>query len=71
MKPVVLAELAGSAGYGGGERYLELLFDRLDRRRFAPMLICPEPGPFVERMKIKGIPIIRGAVWRHSSTHSH
>jgi glycosyltransferase involved in cell wall biosynthesis len=56
MKPVVLAELAGSAGYGGGERYLELLFDRLDHSRFAPLLICPEPGPFVERMKIKGIP---------------
>ncbi len=56
MKPVVLAELAGSAGYGGGERYLELLFDRLDHRQFAPLLICPEPGPFVEKMKVKGIP---------------
>lgn len=56
MKPVVLAELAGSAGYGGGERYLELLFDRLDRSKFSPFLICPEPGPFVEKMKAKGIP---------------
>ncbi|HWF60297.1 MAG TPA: glycosyltransferase family 4 protein [Nitrospira sp.] len=56
MKPVVLAELAGSAGYGGGERYLELLFDRLNRSKFSPLLICPEPGPFVGRMKAKGIP---------------
>ncbi|BFU91553.1 MAG: glycosyl transferase [Nitrospira sp.] len=56
MKPVVLAELAGSAGYGGGERYLELLFDRLDRTKFSPLLICPEPGPFVGKMKAKGIP---------------
>lgn len=56
MKPVVLAELAGSAGYGGGERYLELLFDGLDRSRFAPLLICPEPGSFVEKMAAKGIP---------------
>ena len=56
MKPVVLAELAGSAGYGGGERYLELLLDRLDRGRFSPLLICPEPGPFVEKMTAKGIP---------------
>ncbi len=56
MKPVVLAELAGSAGYGGGERYLELLLDRLDHSRFAPLLICPEPGPFVEKMTAKGIP---------------
>ena len=55
MKPVVLAELAGSAGYGGGERYLELLFDRLDHSRFSPLLICPEPGPFVEKMAAKGI----------------
>lgn len=56
MKPVVLAELAGSAGYGGGERYLELLFDRLDRTQFAPRLICPEPGSFVGKMAAKGIP---------------
>ncbi len=56
MKPVVLAELAGSAGYGGGERYLEVLFDRLDRKKFTPFLICPESGPFVEKMMAKGIP---------------
>lgn len=56
MKPVVLAQLAGSAGYGGGERYLELLFDRLDRTRFRPLLICPEPGPFVGKMISKKVP---------------
>lgn len=56
MKPIVLAELAGSAGYGGGERYLELLFDRLDHARFRPLLICPEPGPFVEKMTARGVP---------------
>lgn len=56
MKPIVLAELAGSAGYGGGERYLELLFDRLDHNQFSPILICPEAGPFVGKMKAKGIP---------------
>jgi L-malate glycosyltransferase len=56
MKPVVLAELAGSAGYGGGERYLEVLFDKLDRKKFTPFLICPESGPFVEKMTAKGIP---------------
>ena len=55
MTPVVLAELAGSAAYGGGERYLELLFDRLDRSRYRAMLICPEPGPFVGRMKERGV----------------
>jgi glycosyltransferase involved in cell wall biosynthesis len=55
MTPVVLAELAGSAAYGGGERYLELLFDRLDRARYRALLICPEPGPFVGRMKERGV----------------
>ena len=55
MRPIVLAELAGSSGYGGGERYLELLFDRVDRTRFRPLLICPEPGPFVGRMRARGV----------------
>ena len=55
MTPVVLAELAGSSGYGGGERYLELLFDRCDRARYRALLICPEPGPFVSRMKERGV----------------
>jgi glycosyltransferase involved in cell wall biosynthesis len=55
MTPVVLAELAGSAAYGGGERYLELLFDHLDPARYRPLLICPEPGPFVERMEKRGV----------------
>ena len=55
MTPVVLAELAGSAAYGGGERYFELLCDRLDRARYRLLLICPEPGPFVGRMKGRGV----------------
>ncbi len=55
MTPIVLAELAGSAAYGGGERYLELLFNRLDRARYRALLICPEPGPFVRRMKERGV----------------
>ena len=55
MTPIVLAELSGSAAYGGGERYLELLFDHLDRARYRALLICPEPGPFVGRMKERGV----------------
>jgi glycosyltransferase involved in cell wall biosynthesis len=55
VAPLVLAELAGSAAYGGGERYLELLFDHLDRARYRALLICPEPGPFVGRMKERGV----------------
>ncbi|MDE3049551.1 MAG: glycosyltransferase [Nitrospirota bacterium] len=55
MIPVVVAELAGSSSYGGGERYLELLCDRLDRARYRTLVICPEPGPFVGRMKERGV----------------
>jgi glycosyltransferase involved in cell wall biosynthesis len=54
--PLIVAELAGSAGYGGGERYLELLLNRLDRARYRPLLVCPEPGPFVRRMTERGVP---------------
>jgi len=53
--PLVVTELAGSAQYGGGERYLELLLARLDRRRFTPLVICPEPGPFSELMRGGGV----------------
>ncbi|ULA63401.1 MAG: Glycosyltransferase [Nitrospira sp.] len=52
---IVVAELAGSASYGGGERYLELLCERLDPSRFRSILICPEPGSFVGRMRAKGM----------------
>lgn len=53
--PIVVAELAGSSSYGGGERYLELLLDRMDRTRFHPLLICPEPGSFIGRMEARGV----------------
>lgn len=51
---IVVAELAGSASYGGGERYLELLCEHLDPSRFRPVLIAPEPGSFVSRMQARG-----------------
>ncbi len=55
MSPLVLAQLAGSASYGGGERYLELLLGRVDASRFQSLVICPEPGPFVDRMSKQGV----------------
>jgi glycosyltransferase involved in cell wall biosynthesis len=54
---IVVAELAGSASYGGGERYLELLCGHLDPSRFRPILICPEPGSFVGRMQTRGVDV--------------
>ncbi len=57
MNPIVVAELAGSASYGGGERYLELLCEHLDPSRFRPILICPESGSFVGRMQSRGVDV--------------
>ena len=57
MRAIVVAELAGSASYGGGERYLELLCEHLDPLRFRPILICPEPGSFVGRMQSRGVDV--------------
>lgn len=57
MNSIVVAELAGSASYGGGERYLELLCEHLDPLRFRPILICPEPGSFVGRMQVRGMDV--------------
>jgi len=54
---IVVAELAGSASYGGGERYLELLCERLDPSRFRSILICPELGSFVGRMHARGMDV--------------
>lgn len=56
MSRLVLAQLAGSASYGGGERYLELLVEGLDPGRYRPLVICPEAGPFVGRMAARGVP---------------
>lgn len=54
---IVVAELAGSASYGGGERYLELLCEHLDPSRFRPIVISPEPGSFVGRMQSRGVDV--------------
>ncbi len=53
---VVIGQLAGSAGVGGGERYLALLMARLSGRGFHPTLVCPEAGPFVGYMSSRGVP---------------
>lgn len=56
MTPVVYAQLGGSAGYGGGERYISLLCEGLDPARYRPLFIAPEPGPFLDYMKARRIP---------------
>jgi len=47
--------VAGSAEWGGGERYLELFARHHDRDRFAMEVVLPAPGPLGARLKALGI----------------
>ena len=51
-----IVHVAGSADWGGGERYLELMARHLDREAFALEVIAPAPGAFCGRLAALGIP---------------
>ena len=36
---------------GGGEKSLLALIDKLDKRRFCPIVVCPSIGPLVDELK--------------------
>ncbi len=57
MRPLSVVHVAGSADWGGGERYLELLARHLDRDRFALTVVLPSEGPFVKRLSRLEIPV--------------
>lgn len=53
---------------GGAERQLLMLLDGLDRRRFSPAVIAFEDGPWGDRFRSFGIPVVivpyhRGRLW--------
>jgi glycosyltransferase involved in cell wall biosynthesis len=56
-RPLRIVHVAGSAEWGGGERYLELLARGLDRDHFALTVVLPGAGPFEERLVRLGIPV--------------
>jgi glycosyltransferase involved in cell wall biosynthesis len=45
-----VVHVAGSAEWGGGERYLELLARHLDRERFSLAVVMPAEGPLRARL---------------------
>jgi glycosyltransferase involved in cell wall biosynthesis len=53
---VRIVHVAGSADWGGGERYLELLARHLDRDAFALEVIAPAPGLLCSRLDGLGVP---------------
>lgn len=55
-RPLRVVHVAGSADWGGGERYLELLARRLDRERFGLAVVLPGPGVFAARLAALAVP---------------
>ena len=54
--PLRIVHVAGSAHWGGGERYLELMARHLDREAFALEVITPTSGPLCGRLAALGVP---------------
>ena len=54
--PRRIVHVAGSADWGGGERYLELMARHLDRDAFALEVITPTPGALCGRLAAHGVP---------------
>jgi glycosyltransferase involved in cell wall biosynthesis len=51
-----VVHVAGSADWGGGERYLELMARHLDREAFSIEVIVPAPGALCGRLADLGVP---------------
>jgi glycosyltransferase involved in cell wall biosynthesis len=56
-RPARIVHVAGSADWGGGERYLELLARHLDRERFTLDVIAPAPGALCGRLAALGVSV--------------
>jgi len=54
--PLRIVHVAGSADWGGGERYLELMARHLHRDAFALEVITPSPGALGGRLAALGVP---------------
>jgi glycosyltransferase involved in cell wall biosynthesis len=55
--PLRVVHVAGSAEWGGGERYLELFARHLDRDRFALEVVMPASGPLRARLEGLGVAV--------------
>ncbi|MFQ5973220.1 MAG: glycosyltransferase, partial [Alphaproteobacteria bacterium] len=57
MNALTLVQVAGSAEWAGGERYLELLARHLDRDRFHLEVIAPAAGPLCAALQALDVPV--------------
>jgi glycosyltransferase involved in cell wall biosynthesis len=51
---ILFTSLSGQM-LGGGQRSLLLLLERLDRKKFEPLLVCPSEGKLVEEAEKQGV----------------
>jgi glycosyltransferase involved in cell wall biosynthesis len=56
-RTIQVVHVAGSAEWGGGERYLELFVRHVDRERFTLAVIAPAAGPLCARLEALGVEV--------------
>lgn len=57
MAPIKIALLHETAGMGGVEFSTFYLVQRLDRKRFHPLVICPQEGELLARCRASGVDV--------------
>jgi glycosyltransferase involved in cell wall biosynthesis len=55
-KTILYTSLSGNM-LGGGQHSLRLLIERLDRSRYAPVVLCPGDGDFAASMRSMNVPV--------------
>jgi glycosyltransferase involved in cell wall biosynthesis len=56
-KPKRILYIHGISAIGGAERDLLCLFERIDRQRFEPFVVCPPDGPLIREVKQLKVPV--------------
>lgn len=57
-----------STAHGGSATSLIDIATRLDRDRYEPLVVCPEPGDLPDRLEARGVPVIVQPVSRFSKS---
>ena len=64
MAPIRVAHVVATAGRTGVEAHLLTLLPSFDRTVVSPVLFAPGPGPLVDEMAARGVPVESGAPTR-------
>ena len=63
MTPTPIAYVIPRMSIGGAQNHLLQVLERLDRRRFTPLLCClttdrKDPAPLLDKVRALGVPIL-------------